>query len=144
MGAAGFIVYDNTAYMVAAAHQLSRFLYIESCGQCPPCKLGSGEITGALQRIESGTGGDSDLGIIQGWLQRVTDGNRCYLAVEEQQLVSSLLQAFAEEFTDHIEHQRCPRPDQRPVPKLVDLANGRATYDHTFWHKRPDWTYDNE
>jgi NADH-quinone oxidoreductase subunit F len=141
MGAAGFIVYDDTACMVDAAYRMSRFLYIESCGQCPPCKLGSGEITSLLERIETGAGEDTDLATMQMWLDRVTDGNRCYLAVEERLVVSSILSAFTDEFVDHIANHRCPRPERRPIPKLLDLANGKATYDERFWLKRPDWTY---
>ena len=45
LGSAGFIVYDDTTCMVDAAYRCSRFLSIESCGQCPPCKLGSSAIT---------------------------------------------------------------------------------------------------
>ena len=142
MGAAGFIVYDDSACMVDVAYQLSRFLYIESCGQCPPCKIGSGAITEHLERLAAGAGNDDDLGGIGHWLERVTDGNRCYLAVEEQAMVSSVLRAFPEEFAEHIELGRCPRPRKLPIPKLVDLANGQATYDETFWYKRPDWTFD--
>ena len=143
MGAAGFIVYDDTACMVDAAYRFSRFLSIESCGQCPPCKIGSGEITQHLQRIETGAGDDGDIGAIHAWLERVTDGNRCYLAVEERRIVSSMLREFPDEFAAHIEDHRCPRPEQRrPMPKLLDLVDGRATYDETFWRKRPDWTYE--
>jgi NADH:ubiquinone oxidoreductase subunit F (NADH-binding) len=142
MGAAGFIVHDDTACMVDAAYRFSRFLYVESCGQCPPCKRGSGEITTLLERIEAGVGDDRDLALMHGWLERVTDGNRCYLAVEEQLVVSSVLRAFPEEFAAHLEQQRCPRPERRPMPKLLDLADGHATYDESFWRKRPDWTYD--
>ena len=141
MGAAGFIVYDDTACMVDAAYRCSRFLSIESCGQCPPCKLGSGEITDHLERIETGGGSDDDLRWIGHWLARVTDGNRCYLAVEEQVVVDSILQAFPDEFDEHVELGRCPRPRRLPIPKLVDLAGGEAVYDETFWRKRPDWTY---
>ncbi len=142
MGAAGFIVYDDTACMVGVAARLSRFLSVESCGQCPPCKIGSGEITARLERIEAGAGGDDDIAAIHGWLQRVTDGNRCFLAVEEQTLVSSILRAFPEEFAAHIEHRVCPDPEGRPIPKLLDLDGGVATYDERFLRKRPDWTYD--
>jgi NADH-quinone oxidoreductase subunit F len=142
MGAAGFIVHDDTACMVDAAYRFSRFLYVESCGQCPPCKMGSGEITERLERIETGAGDDRDLEVIGHWLERVTDGNRCYLAVEEQRVVSSVLRAFPEEFAEHLEQHRCPRPARRPMPKLLDLADGVATYDESFWRKRPDWTYE--
>jgi NADH:ubiquinone oxidoreductase subunit F (NADH-binding) len=144
MGSAGFIVYDDTACMVDAAYRLSRFLSIESCGQCPPCKIGSSEITGHLERIELGAGDDTDIAAIHRWLERVTDGNRCYLAVEEQLLVSSVLRTFPGEFAEHLELHGCPRPGRRPIPKLVDLHDGTATYDERFWRKRPDWTYDDE
>ena len=144
MGAAGFIVYDDTACMVDVAYQLSRFLYIESCGQCPPCKLGSGEITQHLEQLAIGAGGDDDLRGIVHWLGRVTDGNRCYLAVEEQVLVQSILRAFADEFAQHVESGPCPLRRTLPIPKLVDLADGDATYDETFWRKRPDWTFEPE
>jgi NADH:ubiquinone oxidoreductase subunit F (NADH-binding) len=142
MGAAGFIVHDDTACMVDAAYRFSRFLFVESCGQCPPCKMGSGEITDALERIEAGRGDDRDIDVIGHWLERVTDGNRCYLAVEERLVVGSVLRAFPEEFAEHLEQRACPRPARRPMPKLLDLADGVATYDESFWRKRPDWTYE--
>ena len=141
MGSAGFIVYDDTACMVDAAYRFSRFLSIESCGQCPPCKLGSSAITEHLERLETGAGDDRDLSAIAGWLEHVTDGNRCFLAVEEQVMVSSILRAFPDEFAEHIELHRCPRPRRLPIPKLVDLADGRAVYDESFWRKQPDWTF---
>lgn len=144
MGSAGFIVHDDTSCMVNAAYVYSRFLAVESCGQCPPCKLGSGEITEHLQQLETGGGGDEDIQGIGHWLQRVTDGNRCFLAVEEQQMVSSVLRAFPEEFAEHAELGRCPRPRTIPMPKIVDLGGGQVTYDESFWRKRPDWTYDPE
>jgi NADH-quinone oxidoreductase subunit F len=142
MGAAGFIVYDDTTCMVDTAYRLSRFLSVESCGQCPPCKIGSTAITAHLERIEAGAGGDADLEGIAGWLDHVTDGNRCYLAVEEQVMVRSILRAFPDEFVEHIELGRCPRPRRLPIPKLVDLVDGVAVYDESYWRKRPDWTYE--
>ena len=75
---------------------------------------------------------------------RLTDGNRCYLAVEEQRMVSSILRAFPDEFAQHIEAHGCPRPGRRTIPKLLDLTAGQATYDESFWRKRPDWTYEPE
>ena len=142
MGSAGSVVYDDTACMVGVAYRFSRFLYVESCGQCPPCKLGSGEITGRLERIEAGVGDDDDVPVIGGWLARVTDGNRCYLPVEERLVVGSVLREFPDEFAEHLQLHRCPRPRDLPIPKLVDLVDGHAKYDETFWSKRPDWTYD--
>lgn len=144
MGSAGFIVYDDTTCMVDVAYRFSRFLSVESCGQCPPCKLGSSAITQHLENIETGVGTDADLAAIGGWLPRVTDGNRCYLAVEEQVVVASILRAFPDEFAAHIETGRCAHRRQLPIPKLLDLADGKATYDESYWRKRPDWTYEPE
>ncbi len=144
MGAAGFIVYDDTACMVDAAYRFSRFLSIESCGQCPPCKLGSSAITQHLERIETGIGSAEDIAEIRRWLLHVDDGNRCFLPVEERQVVDSVLSAFPDEFAAHLDGAGCPRPKRTPMPKLIDLTDGRATYDESFWRKRPDWTYEPE
>ena len=78
-----------------------------------------------------------------GWLRSVTDGNRCYLAVEEQVLVSSILQAFPDEVAAHLEAP-CPLPRPILVPKIVDLDDGRVVYDERQARKRPDWTYEGE
>ena len=141
MGAGGFIVFDDTACMVEVARLFSRFLYVESCGQCQPCKLGSGEITGRLERLEAGVGDERDVEAIGYWLGKVTDGNRCFLAVEERQVIASILRAFPEEFTEHIEGGRCPRPRQLELGKLDDLGDGRVVYDQRQYRKQPDWTY---
>jgi NADH:ubiquinone oxidoreductase subunit F (NADH-binding) len=141
MGAAGFIVYDDTACMVEVGRLMSRFLSVESCGQCPPCKLGSTEMTQRLERIEAGIGTSEDIDVLHYWIGRVTDGNRCYLAVEEQVVVASLLQQFPGEFEQHLSLGRCPRPRPLPLPKIVDLGNGTVTYDEKQYRKQPDWTY---
>jgi NADH-quinone oxidoreductase subunit F len=141
MGAAGFIVYDDTACMVEVGRMFSKFLYVESCGQCPACKLGSAEITDRLTRIEGGTADDTTVPAIGGWVQRVTDGNRCYLPVQEREVVASILNAFADEVAEHLDLGRCPRPRVLPLPKLIDLDGGRVVYDEEYSRKQPDWTY---
>ena len=141
LGAAGFIVFDDTACMVEVARLFSRFLYVESCGQCPPCKRGTGEITALLERIEGGEATDGDVGAIGGWLRQVTDGARCYLATEEREVVSSILRTFPYEFAEHLDGAGCPRPRPLPLAKIVDLGDGRVTYDERQYRKRPDWTY---
>ena len=140
LGAAGFVVYDDQTCMVEVARIVSRFLYVESCGQCPPCKFGTGEITAALDRIAAGDGDDGDLDVIAERLRIVADGNRCYLPVEEQQVVGSLLRSFPEDFVAHLEG-RCVRRHDIPIPKIVDLADGKVLYDDRQARKRPDWTY---
>lgn len=141
LGTGGFIVYDDGACLVEVARQFSHFLAVESCGQCPPCKLGSLEITARLERIEGGVATEADIAEIGAWLEKVTDGNRCYLAVQERVLIASILRSFPEEFIAHLDGRGCPRPRSLPFPKLVDLTGGRATYDERYHLKRSDWTY---
>ena len=142
LGSAGFVVYDDSACMVEVAATLSRFLSVESCGQCPPCKLGTGQITAALDRIRTGDGEDADLGRIAENLRIVADGNRCYIPVQERVMVSSVLRAFPDDVAAHLEG-RCPSDRAVvPTPKIVDLVDGKVTYDDRQDRKRPDWTYD--
>ena len=142
LGAVGFAVYDDTACMVEVAFQYSRFLWIESCGQCPPCKLGTEEITHRLNEIEACRGSEEDVAVIGARLGNVTDGNRCFLPVEEQKVVGSILRAFPEEFAAHLEGD-CPNPRTDLIaPKIADLADGVVTYDEHHRLKRPDWTYE--
>jgi NADH-quinone oxidoreductase subunit F len=141
MGSAGFVVFDDEACMVEVARRFSQFLYVESCGQCPACKTGSGEITRLLQAIEAGYGEPRHLDELAAWLDKVTDGNRCFLAVEERAVVLSIVQAFADEVAEHLELGRCPRPKRIVMPKLVDVRDGTAVYDERNDLKQPDWTY---
>ena len=142
LGAVGFAVYDDTACMVEVAFQYSRFLWIESCGQCPACKLGTQEITHRLNEIEACRGSDEDIAVIGARLNNVTDGARCFLPQEEQHVVRSLLRAFPDEFAAHLEGN-CPNPRSDLIaPKIVTLAGGEVTYDERHRKKRPDWTYE--
>jgi NADH-quinone oxidoreductase subunit F len=129
LGSCGFMVFDDTACMVEVARLISDFLAVASCGQCPPCKLGTQEITDRLRHIEAGRASDDDIIEIGRSLQKVTDSNRCYLPVEEQQVVASILRAFPAEFAAHIEGGRCPRPRAVTFPKLRDIVDGRALSD---------------
>ncbi len=141
LGACGFIVYDDTADMVAVALMVSRFLYVESCGQCPACKFGTGEVTAYLDHVAHGIGTERDIELIGARLETVTDANRCYLGTQEQKVIASFLRAFPEDFVGHLE--RGDIAPTVPVPKVVDIVDGVATYDERQARKRPDWTYAN-
>jgi NADH:ubiquinone oxidoreductase subunit F (NADH-binding) len=141
LGAAGFAVFDDSACIVQAAYRYSRFLYVESCGQCPACKLGTGEVTEALRAIEEGGGSERDLERILVQARGSTGGQKCALPTGESLLMQSLVQAFGDEFGRHL-GSSCPLPRQLPFHKLVDwdAAAGRFTYDLAYSEKRPDWT----
>jgi NADH:ubiquinone oxidoreductase subunit F (NADH-binding) len=140
LGSCGFVVYDDTTSAVELAQVSSRFLYVESCGQCPACKLGTGEITAQLDDLVRGTARQDAIDQIGARLRTVTDGNRCYLPVEEQQLVASLMTAFPDEFVDAVEGVPVALRGLQ-VAKLVDVGGGRAVVDERQATKQPDWTY---
>ena len=143
LGSAGFAAFDDSACMVNAAHLYSRFLYVESCGQCPACKFGTGESTKLLAQVESDGGASAET--VEAILARArasTDGQKCALPTGESLLIQSLVQVFADEFRDHIE-RACPLPRELPFHKIVDrdAAAERFLYDESYARKRPDWTY---
>jgi NADH-quinone oxidoreductase subunit F len=142
LGACGFVVYDDTADMAAVAAGVSRFLYVESCGQCPACKLGTGAVTDHLVRLLEGDATENDFELIGARLTTVTDANRCFLGAQEQRVIGSLMRAFPEDFVAHLEGHAPVAPE--PVAKLVDLRDGHAVYDERQLRKQADWTYADE
>jgi NADH-quinone oxidoreductase subunit F len=139
LGSAGFIVYDDTRSMVAVGRMVSRFLYVESCGQCRACKFGCGEITRHLERLAEAHGDARDVESIGERLLGITDQNRCFLGEEEQRVIASLLRAFPEDFAAELEG--APPVESLAVPKIVDIRDGVAIYDEKQMRKQPDWTY---
>ncbi|HTP13341.1 MAG TPA: NADH-ubiquinone oxidoreductase-F iron-sulfur binding region domain-containing protein, partial [Bacteroidota bacterium] len=142
LGSGGFIVYDDTACIVKVARMFSRFLYVESCGQCPPCKFSSGEITEHLRNIEEGNGTSTDLEVILARCSTVDQGNRCALPTGEHLLIESLVRQFTEEFQVHC-GVPCPLPRELHLPKLVeyDERSRSFVYDDHQQFKQPDWSY---
>jgi NADH-quinone oxidoreductase subunit F len=142
LGSGGFVVYDDSACIVRIALAFSRFLYVESCAQCPACKHGTQQITELLERIDRGEGGDLDVETILARCLTVTDAQRCALPTGETLLVQSAIQTFGKEFAHHL-GRACPRPREIPVPKMTDFdeTTGTFTYDRRYRLKQPDWTY---
>lgn len=139
LGSVGFIVYDDTRDMLAVARMVSRFLYVESCGQCRACKYGCGEITRRLDALAESHGTELDVEVIGERLEGVTDQNRCFLGEEEQRVISSLLRTFPGDFVRELEGAAPLEP--LPIPKIVDIHDGIAIYDDAQMRKQPDWTY---
>ncbi len=143
LGSAGFVVYDDSACMVGVIASFSRFLFIESCAQCPACKHGSEQITASLDRIEQGAGSEDDLETVLARTSTVTGGQRCALPTGEALLVKSAIACFGSEFEEHL-GRACPRPRSIPFPKLLDFdeRTRRFRYDDRYRLKRPDWSYE--
>jgi NADH-quinone oxidoreductase subunit F len=139
LGSAGFIVFDDTRSMLAVARMVSRFLYVESCGQCRACKFGTGEITRRLDALAAAEDDPRHIEIIGQRLRDVTNQNRCFLGEEEQRVISSLLREFPEDFAP--DTLSLASPATLPVPKIVDIREGVAVFDEAQQRKQPDWTY---
>jgi len=145
LGSGGFVVYDDSACIVRATLAFSRFLYVESCAQCPACKHGTGAITQLLERIDRGDGTDADVETILARALTVTDAQRCALPTGETLIAQSAVQVFGHEFEEHL-GRPCPRPRDLLVPRIVDFDDraGDFVYDERYPLKQPDWTYADE
>ncbi len=121
LGSGGFVVYDDTRCMVQVGHALSGFLAAESCGQCPPCKLGCTNIAESFGRLATGDGDGGDVDEAAGWVARVTDANRCGLGAGQQALAAGILELFPADVAHHLDGGTCAAPPV-PVPKLADLG----------------------
>ncbi len=128
LGSGGFIVYDDTACMARVAATLSGFLADESCGQCPPCKLGTGALRDRFAALADGTARPGTLEEIAAWTTRVTDSNRCGLGGGQAVLAAGFVSAFGEELVLHLDGT-CGRDRTEILPALVDYdeASGRFT-----------------
>ena len=96
LGAAGFIVFDDSTDLVAVAAGVARFLAVESCGQCRHCKDDGLLISDLTARLAGSRATQQDLDDLDQRLDTVTDGARCNLATQIQVVVRSVLQHFPE------------------------------------------------
>jgi NADH-quinone oxidoreductase subunit F len=140
LGAAAFIVIDDKADIVSVGASVSRFLAVESCGQCTPCKQDSLLITDALTRIADSKGTETDMRELRHRIDTVTFGARCSLATQEQIVIASLLETFGPEIEARVEHTARAGHELAIVP-MLDLRDGVATLDVEHARKQPDWTF---
>jgi len=141
LGAGGFAVYDERTCVVEPALLFCRFLHVESCAQCPPCKLNSGDVVEFLEALQRGDPA-ADLDEALARARGSTDGQKCALPTGTSLLMQSLFLTFEEEFRSHA-GRACPSPRGLVLPKIVDWDEdaGAFTYDEGYARKRPDWTY---
>jgi len=135
LGSGGFIVYDETACIVKAGLNFSRFLALESCGQCPSCKTGTARITEGLERVEAGTATEEDVLAIAEECRAIKGQGHCFLVTEESVNISSILYYFTDEVFDHLRHG-CPLPRPLILPKIKDYDEATHTFrfDLDYYH----------
>lgn len=140
LGAAGFIVFDEHDDLAAVAHGVARFLAVESCGQCTPCKGDGLAIAAALDRVRSSSAEDTDLMVIADRVTTVADEARCYLAAQHQLVIDSILRRFPDAIRGHLD--RLPAAAPYLVAPIVGFDGDRAVLDEAHAGKQPDWTFE--
>jgi len=107
LGSGAVIVMDETVCMVRALERLSYFYFEESCGQCTPCREGTGWMYRVIHRIEHGQGRPEDMELLNSVAGRIGGHTICALGDAAAMPVQSFLKHFGNEFEYHIEHKRC-------------------------------------
>ena len=107
LGSAGVIVLDDTNCMVEQTMKFCGFFETESCGQCPPCKMGTHYLRQLLEKIETGQGKEEDLQSLKQLSGFVKGRGDCTVVTGAAVTVESGLRHFHEEFEAHIREHRC-------------------------------------
>jgi NADH-quinone oxidoreductase subunit F len=107
LGTGAVIVMDETTCMVKALERLSYFYYEESCGQCTPCREGTGWLYRIVHRIETGEGRPEDLDLLLSLCENIAGRTICALGDAAAWPVQGFLKHYRSEFEYHIEHKRC-------------------------------------
>ncbi|NYT85465.1 NADH-quinone oxidoreductase subunit NuoF [Pollutimonas harenae] len=110
LGSGAVIVMDETRCMVKSLLRLSYFYYEESCGQCTPCREGTGWLYRMLLRIENGQGRPEDLDVLDSVAHNIMGRTICALGDAAAMPVRSFIKHFRDEFAHHIEHKSCVVP----------------------------------
>jgi len=107
LGAGSVIIIDDKVCMVAALARLSHFYADESCGQCTPCREGTGWLSKVVHRIEHGHGQQSDLDLLDNVAEKIMGRTICALGDAAAMPVQSFLKHYRDEFQYHIDHKKC-------------------------------------
>lgn len=107
LGSGGVIVMDETTCMVKALLRISEFYKNESCGQCTPCREGTGWLMRMVHRIEHGEATDGDLEKLRSVAKNIEGHTICALGEAAAWPVAGFLKHFYSEFEYHIKHKKC-------------------------------------
>ncbi len=107
LGSGAVIVMDESTCMVKALERLSYFYFEESCGQCTPCREGTGWLYRVVHRIENGQGRAEDLDLLNSVTTNIMGKTICALGDAASMPVQSFVKHFRSEFEYHIENKRC-------------------------------------
>jgi NADH-quinone oxidoreductase subunit F len=116
LGSGAVTIMDDTTCMVRAAWRITRFFNRESCGQCTPCREGSGWVEKIMRRIEEGAGREEDLDLLLDVCDNIAPGlswppqqtTICVLGPSIPSSITSGIRMFRDEFLVHIKEGACP------------------------------------
>jgi len=122
LGSGGFIVFDETQCIVRNTWNFTRFYHHESCGQCSPCREGTGWMERVLHRIEYGKGRQSDIDLLVDVAKKIEGNTICPLGDAAAWPVASAIRHFRHEFEYHIKHpEKVFDPDHVYQPEEMVL-----------------------
>lgn len=107
LGSGAVIVLDDQVCMVNALARLSHFYHEESCGQCTPCREGTGWLSRVMHRIEHGHGKQEDIDLLDKVAGDIMGRTICALGEAASMPVKGFLKHYRDEFQYHIDHKKC-------------------------------------
>ncbi|HSG06338.1 MAG TPA: NADH-ubiquinone oxidoreductase-F iron-sulfur binding region domain-containing protein, partial [Nitrospiria bacterium] len=107
LGSAGVIALDETTCMVERTMTYCRFFEKESCGQCPPCQMGTHYLHQTLEKIETGKGKPEDIETLKQLSGFVKGRGDCTVVTSAATAVQTGLEHFSHEFEEHLKEGRC-------------------------------------
>jgi NADH-quinone oxidoreductase subunit F len=110
LGSGAVIVLDDSRCMVKSLQRLSYFYMHESCGQCTPCREGTGWLSRMVDRIENGQGRPSDMDLLNSVADNIQGRTICALGDAAAMPVRAMIKHFRPEFEYHVEHKTCMVP----------------------------------
>jgi NADH-quinone oxidoreductase subunit F len=116
LGSGSVVVMDSATCIVRAAWRITKFFFRESCGQCTPCREGSGWLERIMYRIETGAGREEDLDLLMDLCDNISPGvlwppqqtTICVLGPSIPPSISSSIRMFRDEFLVHVKEGGCP------------------------------------
>jgi NADH-quinone oxidoreductase subunit F len=107
LGSGAVIVMDDSRCMVKALQRLSYFYMHESCGQCTPCREGTGWLSRVVDRIEGGQGRAADMDLLDSVAESIMGRTICALGDAAAMPVRAMIKHFRHEFEHHVAHKTC-------------------------------------
>lgn len=139
LGSASFHFVGNDEDPLALAAGVSRFLAVESCAQCTPCKVDGLEISLRLAKLVANEGGEADVDVLRRRLSTVADGARCNLGRQHQSVVTSLLDRFPDALAGHLSGS-LPATEPAMVAAVIDIQEDIARIDDSIVTADPGWS----